>query len=312
MPIRYGMNIGEGRRTIPNFPSRPYPEINSTTHMFVEDVKIGIIPYHSRRQNGERGETYNVELSGSDQDRERAKTILRALAQSDHRDLEDTVRLVVESLASQLAWAGRAVYEIVDGNQSSEKMLLLVSPYRLVSLCGWSAQLVPKNDWKHLKKALVLLPPNALWSISMPSALGGAWGHKRLLCKLNRYGNVGPNFYMDSLEDQDGSHAFSAKEYWRESEIYWRRLTKRWGWGRRDYSDAYTMEFYRLYKRLTFKWAQATLREHVIAEVNGLLKRLDIEASITLTGLICPDAIMKCRDELTSGHISFEQAYNLI
>ena len=146
----------------------------------------------------------------------------------------------------------------------------------------------------------------------MPSALGGAWGHKRLLCKLNRYGNVGPKFYMDNLEDQDGSHVFSASEYWRESEIYCRRLTRRWGWGRRDYSDTYTMEFYRLYKRLTFKWAQATLREHIIAEVNGLLKRLDIEASITLAGLKCSDEIMKSRDELASRKISFEQAYKLI
>jgi hypothetical protein len=66
------------------------------------------------------------------------------------------------------------------------------------------------------------------------------------------------------------------------------------------------MQFFRT---LTFHWALALLREHIVSEFNLLLVRLGINAKLSVSGLLTPGEIMRIRDEMMEGKISFGKAF---
>jgi hypothetical protein len=52
------------------------------------------------------------------------------------------------------------------------------------------------------------------------------------------------------------------------------------------------------------------LREHILSELNLLLRRLDIKAEIQIVGLSGPEEILQLRTAMTEGSISYAQAFN--
>lgn len=88
------------------------------------------------------------------------------------------------------------------------------------------------------------------------------------------------------------------------------RVTAKWGWDRRDHSDRNTTEFYRFYRMLKFKWAQAVLREHILAELNELFSRLNMEVTLAIRGLISSQEIEAIRSRMLNGDVSFAEAYD--
>ena len=69
-------------------------------------------------------------------------------------------------------------------------------------------------------------------------------------------------------------------------------------------------EFFTIYKGITFRWAQAVLREHIISEINKLLSRLQIDAKIIVSGIPSSDDILLIRKQLLEGKINFQEAYD--
>jgi hypothetical protein len=89
------------------------------------------------------------------------------------------------------------------------------------------------------------------------------------------------------------------------------RATRIWGWDTRDWSSQYVTEYYQFYRRLTFRWSIEILRRHVIQEINRLLFRLEIEASIAIEGLPTPASILDARERMAKGEIDFAVATRL-
>jgi len=67
------------------------------------------------------------------------------------------------------------------------------------------------------------------------------------------------------------------------------------------------MQFYRT---LTFLWANAVLREHIISEINSLLERLGILASISVFGISKSQMILSLRNEMVAGRKTMGKAYD--
>jgi hypothetical protein len=116
---------------------------------------------------------------------------------------------------------------------------------------------------------------------------------------------------MEDLERHRTNSNFNFMEYRREMEIYECRVTRRWGWNRRDLSSGNWTEFALFYRIMTFRWAQATLREHILLELNRLLKRLGINAEIKVSGLPTSENILGLRSEMVFGNISYSKAYEM-
>ena len=56
------------------------------------------------------------------------------------------------------------------------------------------------------------------------------------------------------------------------------------------------------------KWAQAVLREHIVAELNGLLRELGLQAELVVQGLPTAVSVLSVRERMVRGEISFLEA----
>ncbi len=80
-----------------------------------------------------------------------------------------------------------------------------------------------------------------------------------------------------------------------------------WGWNHRDASGSDWTEFAYFYRFLNFRRSQAILREFIVAELNALLVRLNIEAQIELSGLSSPEKLASLRSEMAKGRATFKE-----
>lgn len=275
---------------------------NLNVHMFTEDVHLAVMPIGGRSHKG-----YSISLNGSKVECERAARLIENIARHDRPDLAGSVCDAVEEVARQLSWEGCAVFEIIPSEEDVPFLYGFTST-NLVKLFGWFVQIIPKGDWALWGKKWALVHSSRIWRIEMPTALGGRRGYVAMINRLKRFDPIGPTFWRVDLENSKQSNQYDFQIYNRNSEIYRSKVTKTWGWNRRDWSQERTTEFFCFYKHVTFRWAQAVLREHIIAELNSLLRRLEIECEIVVSGLPISGEIMEVKRKLLAGEISFASA----
>jgi hypothetical protein len=295
-------------RVISHFPSLSEYKTDSNVHMFTQDVHLAVMPIGGKTENHPE---FDIKLEGNDKDFERTLTLCSSLAQYERYDLVEVICDAVEQVALHLAWYGYAVHEIINDDEDNSKYYLYsFTSKSLYRFLGYFIQWVPKKDYEYFKKHYVIIPSKDIWEISMPSILGGTSGYKRMLSGLKRFEHIGPKFWRNDLENQIQTKGYNFQEYVRNTEIYYTKITKRWGWNRRDYSQRNCTEFFTIYKGITFRWAQAVLREHIISEINKLLPRLQVDAKIIVSGIPSSADILRIRQELIKGKVDFQMAYD--
>lgn len=278
-------------------------------HMFVQDVPSGVMPLRFGRGNGDN---YKVEISGSSGDRDRAIAVLRSIGRREGRSLEAIVADAISEIARNLSWSGRATHEIVrDPKNDAANLLRGFTPKRLFNARWYYIQIVPKMDREIWKKAFVFLHRKDVWAVYMPKSLGGYRGYGAILRKLFRVGDSSPRFWKSDIERHAlaGTTYFSFQDYRREVDLFECRITRRWGWNRRDFSGRNWTEFTQFYRTVTFKWAQAVLREHIVVEINVLLKRLNIQSEVQIFGVRPSADILRLRNAMCEGTISYAKAF---
>lgn len=277
-------------------------DIDPDVHMFTEDVHLAIMPIGGRT---ERQEDFAVELKGEEPDCEKAKEIIGELGEYDRHDTEAMVCDAIDNIARHLAWEGQAVYEIITDN---EQIYIhgFTSKY-LFKIFIWFLQIIPPGDWGLWKRKYTLVSRERIWKVNIPRELGGTSGYKRVIKRLGKYSHLGPEFYRQDLEQGITTKYYDFLKYVRNSEIYFNRVTQKWGWNRRDWSQDKCTEYYSFYKMLSFRYAQAILREHIIQEINRLLDRLSIKCKLNVVGLPTAKEILQIRNDMQKGDIPFTE-----
>jgi len=288
-----------------HFPSLSHGfDLKPQVHMFSEDMHLSVMPIRGKT---EKQTNFKVTLSGDDDERKRASKLIRKFGELDRHDLDEIVCDAVINIAKHLTWEGCAIYEITRDNDGVIDIYGFTTK-RLVMVPGLFIQIIPRADWQHWGKKLVLIPANKIFYLKMPAVLGGCKGYKRILKRLGAFEHLGPLFFKKDLESGIQTRAFDFQMYVRNCDIYYRRITRNWGWNVRDWSQERSTEFFNFYKKITSHWAQAVLREYIIAELNRLFSRLGIVCQIEVTGLPAPSEILYIRRQLLEGTITFKQA----
>lgn len=300
-------------RVATHFPSLSKADaLNTKVYMFVEDIARTVMPTDSGLG---RAPNFSVEMRRSTDHETHAThaiAILELLTreyEGSRTSLEKLLSGSVERLANQLVSGGRAVHEIIRDTENDEAYLLHGFTYqRLFCAFGKCIQIIPKADRKLWNKARVIIPKQDIWDIAMPKELGGCRGYRKILKKLARFQNITPSFFTEELERQGFPPYYDPQRYVQEMKVFVAKITARWGWDQRDYNIQNSTEFYWFYRRITLKWAQACLREHIVNELNQLFQRLDIEAEIVVKGLPTAQDILKIRQQMCEGKVSFGDA----
>ncbi len=289
------------------FPSlRENTDHNLNIYMFAGDVELGVMPIGGVSDTAPE---FAVDIQGPSQSVERATATLESLAEHKGYGAKELLSDVVRVIARNLAWSGRAVHEITrDQERDGIYLLQGFTTQRLFYVFGKYIQVIPKADRRLGKKAYVILPEKDVWDITMPRVLGGYRAYRTILRNLARFQGSGPAFLLQALSGQGWPAHYDFQRYIREIEFFETKITSLWGWNRRDFSERNWTDFYLSYRTLRFRWAQAHLREHIVNELNRLLRRLGIQAEIVVKGLPTPSDISAIQQRMLEGDISFKEA----
>jgi hypothetical protein len=291
----------------PSLSNRDDPGLHS--HMFIQDLYSSVVPFSKRRSR-------TAEITGKEDAREKALGLCRSLARYDSRDVTQAVVGAIEDIAMRLAWNGRAFFEVIQQADEPQITLNSFSSWHLLHLPAIYIQFIPKADREHfgraerhyIRKIMNLISAKDVWKIEIPRRLGGYSSYKRLLRGFKRVPDVGPDFLTSDLKQRQFTPNFDPGAYFDAQVQYISRITRGWGWNRRDFSLKYDTEFYTFHRTLRFKWAQALLREHIITELNSLLKNYRIDAAINLTGVLTSGEIAVIRTDVMLGKLHYGEA----
>lgn len=294
-------------RVATHFPSlRENLGMSSNAFMFIEDVQLAVMPIGGRPH---RASGFAVDIRGRCEHADHATVILNSLAEFDQHSDTALLSDVVAGIARQFAWYGRSVHEIVWNEKNGGTFRLhSFTSRRLFHTLGRYVQIIPKADQDLWGKSYVIVPEIDIWEVAMPKVLGGYRGYRAILWWLARFRHLGPSFLQDELSQQTWPAHYDFQRYVRETKFFEAKITARWGWNQRDFSQSNWTEFYMFYRILRFKWAQAVVREHIVNELNRLFRRLRVEAEIVVKGLPTASEIIAIRKRMSKGEISFQEA----
>jgi len=242
---------------------------------------------------------------------ETARGVLESIGRDSYR-IESVIGSAIEDIVLNLAFHGEAFYEILQRSSESGIELSSFSPERVWTLPSFYVQLAPQDKLSRSNKRFVLMPKETVWCVRIPKVLGGTTGYRRILGSLKSWSGLGPKFLQEDLEKRSFPRDFDFEAYRRMFLIHQMSVTADWGWNGRDWSLDHVTEYYQFYRHLTFKWAQAVLRDHVVTELNLLLRDLGINVEIAIRHFPTPEHILETREKLHLGVLDFTGATNAI
>src|SRR5581483_936499 len=252
----------------------------------------------------------SLTFEGVEEDRLRAVDLCASLV-GNHYGPQETVIAAMKEIGLHLAHQGQALFELLRNGEGSVVGLWSFPPHGVYRFGGVYVQFLPRWGWHQLGRKYVVLKRDNVWRIGMPPELGGQRGYIKMLKSLSAWPSIGPNFYTEDLQRQELPRYFSFAAYRRAFEAHSYGATRTWGWNGRDWSLQHITEYYQFYRFLTFRWAHAVLRSHIIRQFNRLLAQIGISASLLLEGLRSPEEILNVRERRERGEIDFATASRL-
>lgn len=270
---------------------------NMYVHMFLEDVKAGLLPYFREESMVSASPEGSVE------------TIIQALNEDDHSLQRALWHFADKSLIYYLLVYGRACYEIVryeDGAFTFED----IAPYTLINIFGRYYQYIPKrvSQDRNLPRFQRVATEN-LFFIRLPNPLSRKI--KKLLNILTYLSghNIMPQFARDDLmKGVSVYNKYNTTWYHKTSQKILAKIAKEIGWdGRRMFKDE-ALEYYQLVRFLRFERFKYQCRSIIIDGINtGLSKAVadQEKPKIIPNGLPSQDEVDAAIKSLESGDRKF-------
>jgi len=289
-----------------HFPSLRRGAPEHYAYMFVEDLANGVIPIGGESFSGR---DYSAKIEGSVSHVGIAVKALESVAGAKEHGDTRLVSSAVWAIAKRLASQGAAFFEIVrDPDQAGTFVLYGFPPIRVFRFLKWNFQLIPRDDAAIFGRHYGVIGEADVWKLKIPRVLGRPASYRAMLRRLDRFPPVAPRFFYQDMERGKPPEMVDPQRLHQLQAAYVSRQTKRWGWPRRNTSDDLSTEYYVTYRHVTLCWAQAMLREHIVADVNHLFQRQGLDATVSISGLPSAREILACRDAMERGELDMSDA----
>jgi hypothetical protein len=274
--------------------------------MFIRDIPLGIMP----NRHSEHDTTFTVMLEPPDSAREERVTALIDIGQFPRHGLREALVDFIETLANDLAFLGERFFEIAPVQENDGNPTLLTLPPGIIHT-GRSSfrQVIPEADRRPGDPDEIEIPAELMWHVTLPAALGSVKEHRKLLADLERLGLPVPRFALDGAR-LGAEVGFDFATSRRAMDIAIERATARWGTIPSFQRIKGSTEYYLFARRLQWNHSQALLREHILAELNTLLKRLELPR-VSMHGIPTARQLCTAIEQLHQGRISVEEAMKL-
>jgi hypothetical protein len=215
----------------------------------------------------------------------------------------------VEQVANHLGYDGEGFFEIVVGEGQDKPVAAMLAPLPSGVIKRRGAdflQVLPAEDRAPGQPDAIAIPASRMWHVKLPRELGTPGEHRAMLTALSHQEPIAGFALEDGKLGTGEGYEFSVHR--RASDVATERATKAWGTIPSLQQIAGTTEFYYVARQLQFLRAEALVREHIVAELNGLLARLEVAAAVRVEGLPTAAVIDEHITRLENGEISFTKA----
>lgn len=283
-------------------------------HFMKEDIGSFIMPI--ARHYSSRQESFLARFNGSEIEGERLRTLVSHIPEHCDSDEADFICNVVNSIGQSLSRQGLALFELLQNkNHAGAKDCLLHEIYssRVFRVPRGYIQVTPRNALPEINRSRwVFLPSDLIWRVEMPLELGGSSGYRQILSSVARLGNGMPDFFGPAAIESKQLSGFDFNVRQQAIKKYCAALTRSFGYGFRETDSEFMTECYFVYRHITFAWAKAIIRNHIIDEINQLASQIGITARIEVSGLISPDDILDVRQKAMSGDMPLVAALEVV
>ena len=292
------------------------------THMFIEDLHLGIMPIGGRSKNP----NFIVKIDPPSKEIEELIRLGLPTYHGEPQSLTEAVCDFIDMAAYILASYGKAYYDLVyfftndDKNNIEGFMIENVSNRCIKENLGFYWQLIPKEVLEHKGenlKRFVWLSKNDLLVLSIPKVLGGVRKFRRLLYDLQWLSKYTiPEFAMKDMAAQQQTKGYDFSAYRKNQETFLAKITQHLGWIARGTFTERSLEFYQMYRYLKFQKTKAILREHILHNLNKALEKIGakmgFKAEIKLEGIPSYQDYDNYIRQLTEGSLQFSEVVKLM
>jgi len=300
-------------------------------HSFIEDVRNSVMPIGGRSRIRP-----DFAIRAAPDDPSICHVLVAAFGSRDryHRSsLTEALSEFIEDAATYLALYGVVHFEIVtrseaaergrsDDRDSSEAIAEAVVgskqfrvyriPGRIVRIPGYHLQVVPRTEWSRVGRRVAPVPRSRVWTLRIPSELGGRRRHLRFLRTLVRASSLPPGTTSSTAQGSLGPRGFDMCLFHETKLLAIAAASMPWGWDARNTWQEHTLEYFWYYRRLRFALSMAILREYIIESINQLLRRVGMPAHLILQGLPSVSEIRRLVSDLEENRIGFGDALKAV
>lgn len=294
--------------------------------MFIEDVSLYVMPVGGESR---ARPDFSIELVPDSPD---ARSVITyAFAPRDYyhyySEVTKAISGFIQENAFTLAYEGVLYYEIAkgewptgavepreseNGSRFKEAFKPLYIPGRVIRLANYYLQIVPPAERARTGKKIAAIPACDVWSLRIPSELGGPRELRTLLKTLVRASTPLPDFVSEATKRLSESRDFSLGSFHRQQHLAVASESASWGWPARDLWRESTLQYFYYYRHLRFALSMAILREHIIASINDLLERIGFPCRLALKGLPTPSEITSYIMKMEKGEMTFDEAWKAV
>jgi len=277
--------------------------------MFIEDVKLGIMPFGGRTSKNQ----FLVSLEPSNS--EAQQIVEAALSPGEYRNgLTSEVCDFVAQCAVELLLFDTSTYEIVYLSEEEAGKLVgfefvRINPITLFRRGNVLRQVLPDELATKLgKPGYTEFKPERILVFKLPTNIQGKIGPlMKSLAVLSP--PTMPDFFMNELASGSRDTPYDAKAHIHMHKVALANATKLFGWNARLMVLGESLEYYFVHRSLLFEQFKIELRETILETLNEGVNRaggqLGFQAQIRVTGLPSMIDVSTAFDHLQKGDIPF-------
>ena len=277
-------------------------------HMFIEDVKLGIMPISGIVSK----KKFNISLDPPDP---KLQEIVENAISPDryHHDLAGIICDFIANCAVNLLIYETVIYEVVYLSEPKNGKvvgfeLVQINPFTLVQRGNSLSQFLPDEHTKKLsERRCIELQPERILTFKLPVNIQGKLD--QIMESMRILSLTSPDFFMKELAAGFRKTPYDVTTHYHLRNVALAKITKDFGWDARNSFEKEASEYYLIYRYLKFKKFRMELRNIILDTLNAGLelvgKQLGFNTKILVNGLPTLDDVQTAYNHLLQGDIPF-------
>lgn len=278
-------------------------------HMFVEDVKLRIMPIGGRASK----KIFSISLEPPDP---KVQQIIEEAITPDryHHDFPGAICDFIADCAVHLLVFETVTYEVVylseiKNGKTIGFELVNINPYSLIHRGNSVLQFLPDDHPKPLRERRYKeLKPERILTFKLPVNIQGKLD--QIMESMRILGLTSPDFFMKELADGLRKTPYEINTHYHMRNVALAKTTKNIGWNARNSFEKEASEYYLINRHLKFEKFRIELRDNIVNTLNTGLdligKQLGFNSKIVISGLPTLDDVNTAFDHLLKGDTQFK------